>query len=665
MAEYIFEIGVEELPTTEVNNILTQLKDKISTLLKEENLSFEELNVFFAPRRFGFFIKGLAEKQEDKIVQKRGPAVNIAFDENKNPTRALNGFLKSNNATLDDVTIKDNYVYVEKKIEGKTADTILRENIPQIIYKMNFRKPMRWRNGEYSFVRIPHWVLSIYNKKVLEFELFGLKASNKTYGHRFVKDEPIEINSIDDYFEKLKEFKVIAKHDERKKVVENILSKFETSEDEELIDEVVTLCEYPEVIEGEFSKEYLGLPEELITTTIKHHQRAFTVYKEEKITNKFLSFTDAPNGNLELIKTGYEKVVNARLEDAKYYYEKDLKIPLEKFNESLKEMIFQKSLGTLMDKVERIEKISEKLCDDLNLDYSDKMRILRTAHLCKADIASNVVYEFPELQGIMGRIYALKDGEDYKVAIGIEEHYKDVPQTVTGAIVAIADRIDTIVGNFLVGNIPTGSKDPFGLRKKADTIFEIAVEFNWNIDLENLSEYVANLLSKDVPKGLIEFFETRYELFNQSTRFDIARAVKKFWKKPLVGRLIAEVLMKVVDQEEIQHLLVGFERVHNISKKFDSYEFDSTKFIDDAEKELFNKYIEQKPKVLEAIDNLNFEAAIQYLVELRPYIDNYFDKVFVMTKQDDIRMNRLGFLKNLDKLFLKLGDLDLIEKKLS
>lgn len=663
MAEYIFEIGVEELPTTEVENILVQLNEKISKLLDEEGLSYGELKVFYAPRRFGFYIKDLDEKQGDKIVQKRGPSVNIAYDENKQATRALEGFLKSNGASLEDIVIKDNYVYIEKKIEGKSSDVILKENIPSIISKLSFRKPMRWGNGTYSFVRIPHWILSLYNGKVLDFEIFDLKADNKTFGHRFVKDEPIEIYGIDDYFKKLKDTNVIALHDERKKVVEDILSNYSVLKDEDLIDEVVTLCEYPQVVEGSFSKEYLKLPEELITTTIKHHQRSFTVYEGEKITNKFLSFIDSPTGNIEIIKKGYEKVVNARLEDARYYYEKDLKIPLEKFNESLKDIIFQKDLGTLMDKVERIEKISEKLCDDLSIGYSDKVRILRIAHLCKADIASNVVYEFPELQGTMGRIYALKDGEDYKVAIGIEEHYKDVPESLTGAVVAIADRIDTIVGNFLVGNIPTGSKDPFGLRKKTDTIFEIIVKYSFNIDLENLSKFAASLFSKDIPNELVEFFETRYELFNQNTRYDIARAVKRFWKKPLYGRLVAESLINIVEQEEFQHLLTGFERVHNISSKFDSYEFDSTKFLDDAEKELFNKYIEQKPKILEAIDNLNIDIALKYLIELRPYIDNYFDNVFVMTKQDDIRMNRLAFLKNLDNLFLKLGDLNLIEKK--
>ncbi|MBO8161726.1 MAG: glycine--tRNA ligase subunit beta [Thermosipho sp. (in: Bacteria)] len=670
MAEYLFELGVEELPTTEVNGLKKQLEEKIVNLFNKEDLTFGELKVFFAPRRFGFYVKDLKDKQENKIVEKRGPSLKVAYDENKNPTKALLGFLKSNQASLEEVIEKENYIYIKKEIPGKTSREILREEFPKIVESLNFKKPMKWGSGKYSFVRIPHWILSVYNGEILEFEILGLKSSNKTFGHRFVKDEPIEISGIDDYVSKMKKYNVIPFEDERELFVKKQIEEFEketgfiVEKDEELIKEVTILTEFPEILSGTFYEKYLSLPEELITVTIKHHQRSFTVFSENNITNKFISFTDSPTGKSEIIRKGYEKVINARLEDARYYYEKDLKVPLEKFNEKLKEMVFQKELGTLMDKVERIKKISEYICEKLKIAYSDKIRIFRTAQLCKADIASNVVYEFPELQGIMGRIYALKDNEDEKVAAGIEQHYWDVPEIVTGAIVAIADRVDTVVGSFLVGNIPTGSKDPFGLRKKVDTLFEIAIKYSWNIDLDELISYSAKLFDEKVPEELIQFLESRYELFHTSIRYDLARAVKSFWKKPLEGKLIIEALVKIVDQEEFQHLLIGFERVHNISKKFDKFEFDPTKFLEDAEKELLNKYIEIKPKVLNAVEDLDFEKALNYLVSLRPFIDDYFDNVFVMTKQDDIRMNRLAFLKNLDKLFLILGDLSKIERKI-
>lgn len=671
MSEYLFEIGVEELPTTEVKNILEQLNEKIKNLLKNENLNFGFIRVFFAPRRFGFYIQNLQEKQENKIIEKRGPAVKIAFDENKNPTKALLGFLTSNNSSLEDVLEKDNYVYIKKEIEGKSSSKILQENLPNIIKNLNFRKPMKWGNGTYSFVRIPHWILSIFNGEVLDLEIFGIKASNKTYGHRFVKDEPIIVKDLDDYISKLKEFKVFTFEDERKEFVKMQIKDFENKNnlkvehDEDLIDEVVTLTEYPEVLSGAFQSKYLSLPEELITVTIKHHQRSFTVFKDEKITNQFISFIDSPTGNRDVIKKGYERVINARLEDARYYFEKDLKVPLEEFNKKLEEMVFQKELGTLKDKVERIEKLSNLICEDLKIPYSDKVRILRTARLCKADIASNVVYEFPELQGVMGRIYALKDNEEESVAYGIEEHYNDVPNIITGAVVALADRIDTVVGSFAIGNIPTGSKDPFGLRKKTDTLFEIIVHYKWNLNLEMIVNEAFKLIGKDISEELIQFFESRYELFHSNVRYDIARAVKNYWKKPYVGKLIVDALNEIVDQEEFQNLLVGFERVHNISKKYEELDFDPTKFLENAEKELFNVYIDVKPKILKSIDELKFKEALELLISLRPFIDNYFDNVFVMTKQDDIRMNRLAFLKNLDNLFLLLGDLSVIEKNLN
>lgn len=671
MAEYLFEIGVEELPSTEVDNILKQLREKIESLLKTENLTFENLRVFFAPRRFGFYIQNLQEKQENKIVEKRGPSMKVAFDENKNPTKALQGFLRSNNASLDDIFEKNDYIYIRKEVEGKLSCKILQENLPNIIKGLNFKKPMKWGDGTYSFVRIPHWILSIYNGEVLDLEIFGIKASNKTFGHRFVKDEPVEIKDLKDYVFKLKEFKVYPFEDERKDFVKTQINEFEqlnnlvVEKDEELIDEVITLTEYPGILNGTFLEKYLSLPEELITVTIKHHQRSFTVFKDQKITNQFISFIDSPTGKKEIIKKGYERVINARLEDARYYFEKDLKIPLEEFNKKLEEIVFQKELGTLKDKVERIEKLSNFICEDLKIPYSDKVRILRTARLSKADIASNVVYEFPELQGVMGRIYALKDNEEEIVAYGIEEHYKDVPKNITGAIVALADRIDTVVGSFIIGNIPTGSKDPFGLRKKTDTLFEIIAQYKWNLNLEKAVKEASKLIGKDIPDELILFFESRYELFHSNVRYDIARAVKGFWKKPYVGKLIVEALSEIVDQEEFQHLLVGFERVHNISKKHDSFEFDPTKFIEKAEVDLFNVYIDIKPKILESIDKLDFKGALKHLISLRPYIDSYFDNVFVMTKQDDIRMNRLAFLKNLDNLFLLLGDLSVIEKKVN
>ncbi|AMW32868.1 glycine--tRNA ligase subunit beta [Fervidobacterium islandicum] len=666
MSEFLFELGVEELPTTEVPGIIQQLSEKIPEVLNNEGVKFETFKIFVAPRRFGFVLGGLSESTPDKVVEKKGPAVNVAYDKDGQPTKALLGFLKSNESTLDDVKIIENYVYITKVQKGAKTEDVLKRIVPQIIQGMRFRKPMKWGDGKYEFVRIPHHVLAIYNANVVDMEIFGLKASNKTVGHRFVVDEYFEVGSYEDYVEKLTKYYVIPYIEERREFIVKQLEEFEKQgyeidKDRSLIEEVAILTEYPKMIQGEFLEKYLELPEELIRTTIKHHQRSFTVKKHGKMTNLFLAFIDMPEDVKGNARKGYERVINARLEDARYYYEKDVKVPLESFNEKLKEMVFQKELGTLYDKVLRIEKIAKVIIDILSL-HKRSDTILRTAKLSKADIGSHVVYEFPELQGIMGRIYALKDGEPKDVAWGIEEHYSSDPGTIEGAVVGIADRIDTIVGNFVIGNIPSGSKDPYGLRSKVDDIYAIIEKFSWDLDLKPVIAAACEELNREIPQGLYEFFENRFELYNSRLRYDIARAVRELWNRPLRGILSAQAIMELVGTEEFEHLLVGFERVHNISKKHDSTYFDSAKFVQEEERELFEKYIEVKPVVLDNIKHLNYKDALAKITELRPFIDKFFDKVFVMVEQEDIRLNRLGLLKTIDTLFSEFGDLSLIEK---
>ncbi|MGB4263008.1 MAG: glycine--tRNA ligase subunit beta [Fervidobacterium sp.] len=666
MNEFLFEIGIEELPTTEIDGLVNQLKENISRTLKDEGISFETFEIFVAPRRFGFVLTGLPTTTPDKVIEKKGPAASKAFDESKQPTKALQGFLKSNDSALSDVKIIDNYVYVSRTIKGISMKEVLGKILPQVTTNLKFRKPMRWGDGRYEFVRIPHHILAIFNGEVVPIEIFGIRSSNKTNGHRFIKDEYFEVSSSQDYFERLDKFYVIPQIEKRIEFIHQQLSNFEKEgftidKDEELIREVAILTEYPKLVSGKFLEKFLQLPEELIRTTIKHHQRSFTGHKDGKITNIFVSFIDKPADIKDNGRKGYEKVINARLEDARYYYEKDVQVKLESFNEKLVDIVFQKELGTLYDKVERIIELSRNIIEILDLDkISDK--ILRTARLCKADISCHVVYEFPELQGIMGRIYALKDGEDEDVAWGIQEHYMSVPETVEGAVVGIADRIDTIAGNFVIGNIPSGSKDPYGLRSKVDDIYSIVEKFAWDLDLGLLIDKACELLKNEPSEELLHFFETRYELYNSKVRYDIARATKHLWTKPLRGILSAYAIDRLVGSEEFEHLLVGFERVHNISKRHDSANFDSAKFTEPEEKELFEKFIEVKPKVLDALEHLDYQTALEQLIKLRRFIDRYFDKVFVMTEEDDIRLNRLGFLKSIDQLFMDIGDLTQIER---
>ncbi|MGB9615112.1 MAG: glycine--tRNA ligase subunit beta, partial [Fervidobacterium sp.] len=389
MNEFLFEMGVEELPTTEIDGLLEQLSEQIKSTLLNEEISYETFETFVAPRRFGFLLKGLPNHTPDKTIEKKGPSISVAFDENNQPTKALMGFLKSNDSTIEDVKIVEKYVYITKVQKGQLIGDFLKQVIPQIITSLRFRKPMRWADGKYEFVRIPHHVLAILNDKVVDMEIFDLKSSNKTVGHRFVQDEYFQVHSAQDYFEKLKQYYVIPKLEDRIEFIKHQIEEFEKTgfivdKDEKLIKEVAILAEYPKLISGTFLEKFLQLPEELIRTTIKHHQRSFTVHKGDKITNNFVAFIDMPNDQYGNAKKGYEKVINARLEDARYYYEKDVSKKLESFNEKLKEIVFQKELGTLYDKVLRIEELSREMVELLDLKkISDK--ILKVARLCKSD----------------------------------------------------------------------------------------------------------------------------------------------------------------------------------------------------------------------------------------------------------------------------------------
>ncbi len=589
MANVLFELLVEELPTTEVKGIIEQIENNLKKLFQEENIECENYEIILTPRRIGFILKGFSETSKEKVIEKRGPAQNIAYDQQSQPTKALLGFLKSNNATLEDVIVKDNYVYIVKKEGGKSTKEILENSIPKIIYSLNFRKPMRWGNGEHSFVRIPHNLLALYNGEILNFEIFGLKANNKTVGHRFVKDEYFGISNSEDYVEKMKEFYVILKLEDRKTFIKSQLEDFEKrtgltiDKSEELIEEVAILTEYPTLAVGSFNEKFLSLSEELITTTIKHHQRAFTIKDSGKITNQFIAFADMPKDVEGNAVKGYERVINARLEDARYYFEKDIKIKLEEFNEKLKGIVFQKQLGTLYDKVLRIEKVSEYIVSELKAD-NILAKVKRASILSKADIGSHVVYEFPELQGVMGRIYALIQKEDSDIAWAIEEHYGADTKNILAGIVGIADRIDTIIGNFLIGNVPSGSKDPYGLRVKTDEVFKIIRNFEWDIDVKELIDFSRKLIN--VEEGdintIYEFFETRFELFLKEFRYDVARTVKHLWRKPLRGAFSAEAISNILGDIEFENLIVGFERVHNITKNHNSEEYDSAKFVEVA-----------------------------------------------------------------------------------
>ncbi|MEJ5230084.1 MAG: glycine--tRNA ligase subunit beta [Pseudothermotoga sp.] len=667
--DVLFEIGVEELPASEMDRIKEQLLENAKNFLKESKIDCGKIECHVTNRRICLLIEDLSEKQQDTSTLKKGPSEKVAFLDGK-PTKALMGFLVSNQASENDILLQDGYVFINKKIEGKNTDQVLPELFKQLIESLKFTKPMRWGDGQYEFVRPIKWILCLYQNRVLPVEVFGLRSSNQTQGHPYL-GKTIVIDRPSEYVEVLRKSFVLVNETERIERIKRELKEIEEKyglvceKDEEMIKKVAKITEWPLAIVGRFRDEYLRLPAELINVTIRHHLSAFTTNRNGKITSHFVAFLDRPDGDLSKVIEGYQNVVNARLEDARYYLEMDEKYNLEQFNEKLKEMVFQKELGTLYDKVNRIEQISLYMVDRVGLQaFSEKVQ--RAARLSKADIATHVVYEFPELQGVMGRIYALLSGEDPEVAHAIEEQYSDNLQTKIGAVIGIADRIDTIMGNLAIGNIPSGSKDPFGLRSKMETIYKTIVHHRWDIDIPELLDFVLSLLKIQCDRNIVDdFMSSRYYAFlsNLGFSYDVSRAVNHLWTKPLRGFLSAKALSEMASTEDFNKLCVGFERVHNITKNHNDMHFDGALFEKQAETDLLNQFVHVKSIVLESLKELNYEKGLRALITLKPYIDEYFNEVFVMSDREDIRKNRLGFLKNIDSLFMLIGDLTQLVKR--
>ncbi len=654
--------------------ITKKLGKLVENTLDSANVGHGDVEIFSTSRRFGFFIHDLKDKQDDVVLKKRGPAEKIAYKDGE-PSRALQGFLASNKATAEDTEIVDvkgtPYVFLKKVVAGRLTSEVLREIVPKILLSLQFKRPMKWGNGEHKYVRPLHSIVSLLNDKIVEFEMFGKSSSNVTKSHRYLSEDVI-IEKVSEYAEKLKDEMIIIHMEERKKMIEEAIARshLDVVKDDDLIHEVALITEYPQPVVGEFQEKYLNLPEPVLKTVLRHHQRTFVVRDGEKTSKKFLAFQDGPSSRSKNVRKGYERVINARLEDAAFYYSEDTSVPFESFVSKLEGVTFQKNLGTLYDKVERVKTLSKDIAKKLEFGDDDLSLVERAAFLSKADIATNMIYEFPELQGTMGRIYASRD-EEPRVALAMREQYMpeglegEVPTDIIGAVIGLADRLDTVIANFSIGEIPSGSKDPYGLRKSTFGILRILNEFEWDVNVEEEGKMVELLLSKKAPwQEVSEFFKGRLEvvlreIYNISP--DAARAVLDLWRFPLRARLSAQSIDKYRNSEDFDDFIVAYTRVHNISSKHGSNEY-HVELFEEKEKPLFAAYMDMKPKIEEALEHLNYDEAFEYLKSLKPTIDDYFEKVFVMATREDLRRNRLGFLKSLDELFLNFGSLSLLSK---
>jgi len=683
----LFEIGVEDLPSSEFDSIVEQLKSNLVESLERHKLSFNNLDIFITPRRFGAYIEGLPLKQEDQKEERKGPPKSICFDKQHQPTKALEGFAKSMGVPVENIQFKSfngsEYAYIELVKIGEATKKVLENIIPEVVTKMTFKKPMKWGTGEFSFVRPVHWVLALYNDEIISFEIFGKKSSNISFGHRFFGDKII-VNNIDAFFEQLRNQYVLPFYEERIQKIKKEIKTLEIEnkisvsieEHEDLVQEVAKMTEYPTAVLGSFNEKNLFLPPEIVTVTIKHHQRSFVASKENKLLNLYISFQDG-FGREQNVVSGYTRVINARLDDAAFYFEDDMKAEIEDRLEELSEITYQRELGSYREKVERISIISENIAQMLNFKELDTIK--RAGLLCKIDIPSKVVYEFPELQGVMGRIYLQHKGEKEDIYITAQDHYKPVSEydeistNLISNIVSLADKLDDLVGYFGINKIPTGSKDPFGLRRKTFGILRILITLEWDLNLNDLFNLTVqtyleannqNISLKGKEEILKEFIDNRLAtiLERESVSKEAINAVLINSYRPLRAYLAAKALDEFLKKEEFQDFLIAFQRVNNISKNHSSLDYQGRLFVENEEKILFQKYLEVKTRFEEYIKKLDYSGAIETLLSLKKDIDRYFDNVFVMSEDEAIRLNRLGFLKSLAALFYDIGDIERLYK---
>jgi len=660
MSKYLFEVGVEELPYKFIPMAIDQLKQGFEKFLNDNNVEFNNVKVLATPRRLAVIVDGLSASQPDVEKVVKGPIAKVAFDEAGNLTKAGEGFANKNGVKKEDLYVEDNYVHAKISIKGKNTKELLQENVPVIFSKLQGPHFMRWGNNDVKFSRPIRWVLSILDSEQVPLRIIDKDSSNITNGHRF-STQNIVINNPDEYVSKLRDAKVIVDQNERKaKILE--LTKIEadklnavTKISDDLLEEVTFIVEYPIAVTCDFDTAYLTIPQEVAVTVMETHQRYFALYeKSGKLINKFVTITNYIGNEFENIKAGNLRVIKARLDDAVFFFNEDTKKPLESYVENLKGMTFQKGMGSVFDKTQRIIKLSEKISSALGVN---KPSIKRTAELCKADLATNLVFEFTELQGFIGADYARVCGEEQGVQDGIREHYfplnadSETAKSIEGQVVGIADKIDTICAVFAAGKKPTGSSDPLGVRRAALGIIKTILEHNLKLDLSLIIDDAIALLpvSADIKADVEEFFVQRLIIFLNS---DYPKTVLEACAGINPCKDLCDYLLRVkaVGKNEIDSkLLENANRVLRILKDGANDKINEALFVEQAEKDLF--------KAIQGISfNGDYVKYLNDLISINPVVTKFFDDVLVMDKDENVKNNRLGLLNDLKNKYVIITD---------
>ncbi|HQO46726.1 MAG TPA: glycine--tRNA ligase subunit beta [Candidatus Cloacimonas sp.] len=689
-SRFLLELGCEELPEKQIEIACNSISSFFGTFLKSNKLHCSSYKVSGTPRRIYLEVLELDSHQKDEEILKTGPLVNIAYDEEGNLTPAGKGFLKRSQVKEEAIFIqeteKGKFLAVKYIKKGLATVELLKDWITEMIVQIPFEKKMAWSQLGLTFSRPLRWFLVLWDNLPLELDFGGIPCGNITYGNRFLGlDKAITINKAEDYIPKLREQKVIADIEERRKEIINQLAAifpegdFKVIEDRELVETVVNLVEFPTAVIGEFEEKYLSLPDKIIISTISQTQKYFAVQNNEgKLSNKFIFISNGNPSASKIIRKGNEKVVKARLADALWYWNEDTKHPLEYWTKYLDKVIFQAKLGTMSDKTKRIMQLVNAVTDELNITEEQKKKAIRCAKLCKADLVTNMLgeKEFTKLQGYIGKQYALASGEDSEIAEGIFEHYlprgsgDKLPSTMCGAIVAIADKMDTVAGIIGIGMMPTGSGDPFALRRAANGIVQIISYRKWDLDLFTLANKALTLIEKQTEldkkanQNVHNFLEQRIEglLKTNGIAYDVIDSVMHIDKShihDLENR--AKALNALKGKEDFIHLVIGFKRVANIiAETKDFVTFNKEKLVEQEEINLYEALQTLHQDIDAALQNKDYPLALQYLIKFGKVIDAFFDRVLVNCEDDELRNNRHSLLKEVKKEFLRVADLSLI-----
>ncbi|THF75637.1 glycine--tRNA ligase subunit beta [Cohnella fermenti] len=674
--DLLLEIGLEEVPARFVRAAIDQLKDKTEKWLGESRLTYAEVRAYATPRRLAVIVAGLAEKQADVSEEVKGPARRIAKDADGQWTKAALGFARSQGAEPEALFFKElggvEYVYANKSSIGVETASLLPEALPALVTSLTFPKNMRWGAYELRYVRPIRWLAALYGSDVVPFEITGVASGNITRGHRFLGTDAT-IAEPSQYVEKLREQNVIADIEERKEAILAGINKLAEARDwtiavkDDLLEEVLFLVETPTVLTGSFDPSFLNIPQEVLITSMREHQRYFPVLdKAGKLQPFFVTVRNGDARSIEVVAKGNEKVLRARLSDAKFFYEEDQKGRIPDFLAKLENIVYHEELGTVGDKVRRIVAVATKLARKLNADEAVQANVARTAELCKFDLVTQMVYEFPELQGIMGEDYALKAGENPEVAKAINEHYSPrnagdtPPASLVGALVGIADKIDTIAGCFSIGIVPTGSQDPYALRRQAAGVVSTILAHGLELTLPELFRLALEVHAEarplkreayDVEKDLGEFFALRIKnvLAEQQIRYDVVDAVLSAGSGD-VGRAIlrAKALQAETAEgraEKFQPTVEAFNRVSNLAAKAgESRQVDVKLFENAAEGALYEAWQRAHGEYVLAFAEAKLAEGLASLAALTGPISAFFEAVMVMAEDEAIRSNRLSLL---------------------